>query len=51
MIKIYKSENGTIVVSPYTDEDYTYTASGSLNDEFYKGGWSSTYYSRPASGQ
>jgi len=35
------------MVSPYTDEDYTYIANGSLNEEYYQGGWSSKYYSLP----
>jgi len=51
MIKIYKNENSNIVVSPYTDEDYTYIANGSLSEEYYKGGWSSKYYSSPAPNQ
>ena len=51
MIKIYRNEQGKIVVSPYTDDDYTYKPNGSVNDEYYKGGWSSEYYSKPAPNQ
>jgi len=46
MIKIYM-KNDTLVVSPYTDEAYTYTyTSGNDLDAlgFYQGGWTTRYY-------